>query len=250
MRAIAAPFLIAAALAGTAASAQTPRELRDIVRMSIERGETQLSRRGYDPGRETSPFPDEIITYWQHRTSGRCIAVAERGGRVARIDSQSPVLCESGSGGTAAAPSPADYGAGNADTRRDRRSGYDDRQANRIYDRGASLFLLCYADARNPDVRAAYGVDNRDRSGARDGDAEIQVEVWGTRGRIRLPSGAWQDLENIRDTGDRITGRFTAGLSNTRVDIDRRLGKIRIDGAQPFRGNCDLGETTGQRRRY
>jgi hypothetical protein len=247
MRAPIAIALLASALAGTAAMAQTPYELRDLVRAQVGGGEDQLGRRGWRAVRETSPSAGEEIVYWEK--GGRCLAVTISRGRFAALDAARSQYCDGG-------PTPRttdrmrDYGAGNADTRRDRRSGYDDRQADRIYNRGASLFLLCYGDGRNPDVRARYGVDNRDRSGARDRDAEVQVEVWGSRGRIRLEDGEWRDLENIRETRDRITGRFNAGFGNTRLDIDRRLGKIRIDGARPFRGNCDLGETTGQRRRY
>lgn len=242
-----AAFLAAAAPAGT----QTPPDLRDLIGAQADAGEAKLRESGYNVARTVSPTDTDDTTYWWSEAKQRCISVATRAGRYKAIQIEDGAQCDSSAAYAAGDPG---YGGSAADERSQRRSGYDDRQADRAYDRGAMLTFLCYGVGRNPDVRASSGGIIRDRTGAREGydsNPEVEVEIWGARGRIFTDRTGWHDLENVRDISGRITGRFdTAAATQARVEIDQRTGRIHIEGAQPFRGACDLGEYNGQRRRY
>jgi len=93
-------------------------------------------------------------------------------------------------------------------------------------------------------------------------ESTIQVELWGDGGRIRLAgkliapihSGdrdGWWDLYNVRMDRDRITAQYRLnGLNKPRVNIDRRTGRIAIDGIEHYRGTCDQGDWGGNRNRF
>lgn len=245
-------ILAATLLAATSpASAQAPPDLRDLIGAQADAGEAKLREGGYNVARTVSPTDTDDTTYWWNEAKQRCIAVATRDGRYRTITIEQGNQCDSSAAYAAGDPG---YGGSAADERSQRRSGYDDRQADRAYDRGAVLSFLCYGNGSNPDVRAASGGIIRDRTGAReryDGDAEVEVEIWGSRGRIFMGASGWHDLENVRAISGRISGRFSStAITQARVEIDQRTGRIRIEGAQPFRGACDLGENNSQRRRY
>lgn len=230
MRAIAVTAVLIVLSIAAPATAQAPRDLRDLVGAPEGGGSAQLERRGFRSVRETSPNPGEDIVYWWNEARGRCISVAVRGGRFRDVQNDEPALCDA---------STPYVGNSQGNGSRHRGPGYDERQADRMYARGGAITLICYREGVNP---------NR-RGGARDFDGDVRLEIWDVRGRILLAGrDGWRDLENVRTTADRITGRYTAnGPAQPRVDIDRRTGRIRIDGAESFRGTCDLGDWNGRR---
>jgi hypothetical protein len=85
-------------------------------------------------------------------------------------------------------------------------------------------------------------------------DASLTIQLWDSGGRIRLPrslipplntrgSDGWWNLDNVSVGQDRITATYRLnGLNKPRVVIDRRNGRITVDGAADyaFRGRCDL----------
>lgn len=131
------------------------------------------------------------------------------------------------------------------------------------------LTLVCWGEGRKPstDISSGYAWDSNRRkfvpqtylqSTTRQFDSEVQVELQGDWGRIHLTgplippihSGGrdgWWDLEDVRFGPDVITARYRMnGLNKPRVTIDRRSGRISINGIEQFRGECDQGDW-GQR---
>lgn len=142
------------------------------------------------------------------------------------------------------------------------RGGYD-RERN-------SLTLICWGEGRKPGTGVTTGYAwNSDRrkfvpqtyvhSNTQQFDSEVQVELRGSWGQIHLTgklippihSGGrdgWWDLENIQFGRDTITARYRMnGLNKPRVTINRRSGRISIDGIEKFRGDCDQGDWRGNR---
>ncbi len=133
-----------------------------------------------------------------------------------------------------------------------------------------SITLICWGEGRKPSTGVSTGYAwNQDRhkfvpqtyvhNTTREFDSEVQVELQDDRGRIHLTgklvppihsggSNGWWDLDNVRVGSDMITARYRLnGLNKPRVEINRRTGRIKIDGIEKFRGECDQG-TWGQRR--
>lgn len=136
-----------------------------------------------------------------------------------------------------------------------------------------SLTLICYGEGRKPSVANRYGYEwndrrhryelsNRIESTTSDFDSEVQVEIRGTQGKIHLTgkliapinsggSNGWWKLDNLQVSPDRITGRYRMNaLNKPRVNIDRRSGRIAIDGIEKFRGDCESGDWGGSRTRF
>jgi hypothetical protein len=136
-----------------------------------------------------------------------------------------------------------------------------------------NLTLICYGEGRKPSVATRYGYEwdnrrhryelsNRIESTTSDFDSEVQVEIRDTLGKIHLGGrliapinsggdNGWWTLENLQVSPDRITGRYRMnGLNKPRVNIDRRSGRIAIDGIEKFRGECNSGDWGGSRTRF
>jgi hypothetical protein len=132
-----------------------------------------------------------------------------------------------------------------------------------------SLTLICWGEGRKPgtSVSTGYSWDHHRHkfvpqtylnNTTREFDSEVQVELHDDWGRIHLTgklvppihsggSNGWWELENVHVGPDTITARYRLnGLNKPRVEINRRTGRIRIDGIEKFRGECDQG-TWGQR---
>ncbi|XGV97886.1 MAG: hypothetical protein ACAF41_02925 [Leptolyngbya sp. BL-A-14] len=135
------------------------------------------------------------------------------------------------------------------------------------------LTLICYGEGRKPgiesrngyewnDRRQRYELRNRVASTTNDFDSEVQVEIRNTRGRIHLTGkliapinsggkNGWWQLEDLKVTTDRITGKYRMnGLNKPRVNIDRRTGQIAIDGIERFRGTCEAGDWGSSSNRF
>lgn len=135
------------------------------------------------------------------------------------------------------------------------------------------LTLVCYGEGRRPTVENRYAYEwdedrdryvtrNRIESTNEEFDSEVQVDIRGTEGKIhlsekliaKLHSGddeGWWELNNLKVSPDKITGRYRMNLLNKpRVTIDRRSGRINIDGATDFRGECHSGDWGSSRNRF
>jgi hypothetical protein len=135
------------------------------------------------------------------------------------------------------------------------------------------LTLICYGEGRKPGVasrdgyewndrRQRYELRNRIESTSNEFDSEVQVEIRNTRGKIHLTGNliapinsggknGWWQLEDLKVTPDRITGRYRMnGLNKPRVNIDRRSGQIAIDGIERFRGTCEAGDWGSNSNRF
>lgn len=127
-----------------------------------------------------------------------------------------------------------------------------------------SLTLICWGEGRKPgtSVSTGYSWDHRRdkfvpqtylNNATQEFDSEVQVELHDDWGRIHLtgkliPSihsggtNGWWELENVHVGPDMITARYRLnGLNKPRVEIDRRSGRIKIDGIEKFRGECEQG---------
>ncbi|BBD70622.1 hypothetical protein NIES4072_69890 [Nostoc commune NIES-4072] len=136
-----------------------------------------------------------------------------------------------------------------------------------------NLTLICYGEGRKPTVTNSYGYEwndrrhryessNRIESTTTDFDSEVQVEVRGTEGKIHLGGrlippihsggdNGWWTLDNLQVSPDKITGKYRLnGLNKPRVNIDRRSGRIAIDGIEKFRGDCNSGDWSNSRTRF
>ncbi|MBN8848288.1 MULTISPECIES: hypothetical protein [unclassified Sphingomonas] len=85
-------------------------------------------------------------------------------------------------------------------------------------------------------------------------DASLMIQTWAGGGRIRLPrslippinsrgNNGWWDLHNVSVSPDMIRATYRLnGLNKPRVMIDRRTGRITVQGLSNygFRGTCDL----------
>lgn len=135
------------------------------------------------------------------------------------------------------------------------------------------LTLICYGEGRKPGIesrngyewnerRHRYELRNRIESSTDDFDSQVQVEIRNQRGRIHLTGSliapihsggdnGWWNLDDLRVTSDRITGKYRMNaLNHPRVTIDRRSGQIAIDGIERFRGTCDSGDWGSSRNRF
>jgi hypothetical protein len=85
-------------------------------------------------------------------------------------------------------------------------------------------------------------------------DSVVMIQVWNGNGRIKLPrklippinsrgAQGWWDMIDVTVDRDTIRGTYRLnGLNKPRVTVDRRTGRINIEGAYSyaFRGNCDV----------
>jgi len=228
----------------TSAGAQAPNDLRDLVGSRAAGGETQLEARGYRFLRVTTSR-DQKWGLWWSPMRRQCIQVSTYEGRFETIN---------------LVPG---YNCGDDDD--------DARPSDRV-GRG-SLTLICYGEGRKPTTRARAGYqwdDRRDRfepttrieSGTKRFESEVQVEIRGDRGRIHLTgklvppvnSGGvrgWWPLDDLRINSERISGRYRMnGMNSPRVEINRRSGRIAINGIEKFRGECDVGDWSDSGRKF
>jgi hypothetical protein len=231
------------------ASAQTPSDLGDLVGARGSSGETQMQARGY-AFVKTTTVRDAKWSYWWSRDQGQCVQIATSDGRYSAINLVPAPNCGQQQAGRRDDRQP-DYG----------RSGGGER----------SLTLICYGEGQKPGVESnnGYQWDSKSKRfeptygvrSSREGfDSAVQVEVQGDQGRIHLTgklvaplhSGDidnWWTLNNLRVDGKQITGSYRMnGLNSPKVVIDRRSGRINIDGIEHFRGDCNSGDWNSSRR--
>lgn len=242
------PRFALAALAlslGLPAQAQPPADIEDLVGARGAGGETQLQARGYSFVRTNSVQAQKWSFWWNARTR-QCAAVTTMDGRYSAINRVPPANCDQD--GTADNGSSAPKG-------------------------GDSLALICWGEGQKttlesrPDWqwnhdRKRFESTTRLENGKAPFSQELLVEITDGHGHIRL-SGAlvpplhsggrdgWWDLEELQVTRDMISARYRLnGLNRPRLTIDRRIGRISIEGMTPFHGSCEDANKAAQRPRF
>lgn len=241
-------MIAATAALSSTASAQTPPDVADLVGARGAGGETQLLSRGYEQ-RQSNTVRDQRFTFWWNGNSQRCISVSTVDGRYASIQ---PVPAENCgvTAGPAAARTPV---AGERDPN--------------------SLVLVCYGAGTRPTVTSSptYNWDDKRnkwhesetiQSSTEGFSGDVQIELYGDHGRIHLSSKlvppinsggdhGWWDLSNLQVGPDRITANYRLnGMNKPKLTVDRRSGRITIDAATSFSGQCDIGNYGGGQRRF
>ena len=254
--------LTAALLSLAAAAAAQAPGLNDLVGARAPGAEQEMQRRGY-VNTGGSQGDDRTYTYWYHSGLNRCVTVATRNGR---YDSVTP------------SPVP--------DCRRQTRPpvpanppyppqpGYPGGAGGRPDFPGMDLTLVCYGEGRAPTTRSYTSYEWSDRHdryvrrsnnyvGTQEFDSDLQIDIINGRGRIHLTGqlkpvinngglgGNWWELRDLVIAPDRITARYRLnGLNQPRVTVNRRTGRIRIDGPTSFTGTCDAGDFNNGRHRF
>ena len=257
MRSTAALLALAAAALPLSAAAQSAPDVADLVGARGSSGETQLLARGYE-SRGGNVVRDTRFVFWWNERTGRCISVATMDGRYSAITAVPAANCDSGRGGDTEYAPPADHHAPASEP------GYHDP---------GSLVLVCYGAGTRPTVQnnPRYNWNPRNHkwewsnevgNTAQGFTSDVQIELYGDQGRIHLGpklvapihSGddhGWWDLDNLVVTPDRITASYRInGLNKPRLTIDRRSGRITIQGMTNFSGQCDSGDWGAGQRRF
>lgn len=256
MRSALALLALASAAAPLTAAAQAAPDVADLIGARAAGGETQLLSRGYE-NKAGNVVRDTRYTFWWNARTGRCISVATADGRYAAIIAVPAENCGNGSAGGQYSP-PADHHNDRADP------GYRD---------AGSLVLVCYGGGNRPTVTSrpdyqwnshkhSWEWSNRLDSSSENFSSDVQIELYGSEGRIQLGpklvppihSGddhGWWDLDNVVVTADTITASYRLnGLNKPKVKIDRRSGLINIKGMTDFSGRCDAGDWGAGQRRF
>ncbi len=260
------PLLTAAVAAGmsvlgAAALAQDmPYDLRDLVNARAAGGETAMRMRGYTAVRSEGGS-DRGWTYWWHPQRRQCVSIATRNGKFDSIVTASDRDCRGG--GNRPGRPDWDDRPGRPD-----RPGWGDRPGGGpgwSGGRPISLGLVCFGEGQRPGMGGRPGWQWNERADRYDFggrgeftgqqfDASVMIQLWDRGGRIRLPrslsqSGGWRDgwqaLGDVSSDRNAIRASYRGnGTSRQRVSIDRRSGRITIQGiyGTSFRGRCDTIE--------
>ena len=272
----------------SAALAQTPSGLNDLVGARAAGGETAMQSRGYRLVK-SEKSDDRSYTYWWNSSSRQCMTVATMDGRYSSITaSPAPDCGHSEKPGNASSangyrPGPG-YSSGsgyaygnNGSAPRQSPSYVEDRDRGQArYDVGGQyieLGLVCFGDGQRPGLATTYGYSwnsrthrydygNRTEMTGQQFDASVTIQLWSGGGRIRLPkklvppinsrgNDGWWDLYDVDMGSDTIRAKYRLnGLNKPAITINRRSGQISIKGADPyaFRGSCDVIDGDDHRR--
>ena len=267
-------ILVGGAILAGAAGARAPAGLSDLVGARAAGGETQLQARGFALVRVRTGDDRKWSTWW-NRDRRQCVTVVTTDGRYQSITDSPAADC----GHT-------DKGAGH-DRDRDYHPdiGYrppapavaapsyahDDPAATATGQR-FDLGLICFGDGQRPSVATSYGwtwdskrdrydYGNRTALSTEQFDASIMIQLWGNGGRVKLPrklvppihsggNDGWWDLYDVSVQPDIIRAAYRLnGMNKPRITIDRRGGRVTVQGFADyaFRGSCDVVD--GQDRR-
>ena len=249
-----------------AASAQ-PTGLEDFVGARAGQAERGVQDRGYRFVR-AEQGDDRSYTFWWNADRRQCVTIATMDGRYNSITPSPPPDCRQPVN-DAARPMEA------MGTRPDRRpppaQQWTDSEAV-VGGRAVELGLVCFGDGRKDGLasgsrwtwnsrRDRYEYDTYTETRPEIFDASLMVQLWGDGGRIRLPKSlvppinsrgqnGWWDLYDVRTGPDLITAAYRLnGLNKPKVSIDRRSGRITVQGFSDygFRGTCDQMGPAGRR---
>ena len=226
------------------ALAQTPGRLSDLVGARAGQSEGELQRRGYEATDRSEVVGDGRMTYW--RRGEECVSIMTRDGRYASINQAGRSECGPSGPSADGGFQPPDFGYGDSYDR----DGYREHFA-----------LVCYGEERRLEAQAQTGYEwnaDRNRYVPRSGydwnreahDSSVTIEIDGQQGRIRpadnmVPpihgsnDNGWYGLSDLSVSRDTIRAKFRfSGLNRPTLTIDRRVGRIQIDGLTPFSGTC------------
>lgn len=288
MRLVACSFVVvgvlsAGVLAPPANAAQST-GLEDMVGARAGQAEGELQRRGYRNVRGEQG-DDRSYAYWWNDSRRQCVTIATMNGRFNSITRTTPPDCRQAASirprpdyqdGPPSRPRPGydiDPNYSRPPSRPgDTRPDYPANGRPIVGGRPVDLGLVCFGDGSrsglasgtrwtwNPDRdHYEYGTYNETRREVF--DASLMVQLWSDGGRIRLPkslippinsrgNNGWWDLYDVRTGRDVITASYRLnGLNKPRITIDRRSGRITVQGTASygFRGTCDL---IGDDRRF
>ena len=256
MRSTFAAAMLASAAFPLTAFAQSAPDVADLVGARGAGGETQLLARGYESRMSNLVGETRFVFWWNERTR-RCISVATTDGRYSAITAVPAANCDSGPDSPQSAR-PADH---------------DYQRSEPGYRDPDSLILVCYGAGTRPtvDVKPTYKWNPWDHkwewsntvgNSAQGFTSDVQIELYANQGRIHLGpklvapihSGddhGWWDLDNLVVSPDRITAGYRInGLNKPKLTVDRRSGRITIQGMTNFSGQCDSGDWGAGTRRF
>jgi hypothetical protein len=249
--------------------------LEDMVGARAGQAEGELQRRGYvNTGGQQGD--DRSYTNWWNASRRQCVTIATMDGRYSSIQPTLPPDCRQSAnqrpnptyqGQPASRPRPGyqpDPGFGRPPYPPAGQPGYPG--GGLVVDgQSVDLGLVCFGDGSKTGLasgttwtwnrerdRYEYGTYNTTRTEVF--DASLMVQTWGGGGRIRLPrslippinsrgNNGWWDLYDVSIGPDVIRGTYRLnGLNKPRVMIDRRSGRITVQGTADygFRGTCDM----------
>lgn len=240
------------ACSGSAAVAQTPSDIQDLVGARAAGAENALRSRGYDYLRADTG-DDRVWTYWWNNRTRTCVTVVTMNGRYDSITTSPVPDCRRPAGGPTTLPQPVPGGPQPLPVP-------SQRPGQQWFDLG----LVCFGEGRKPAFATRYGYTwdfdrgrytygNRTELSSQDFDASVMIQLWDSGGRIRLPNSlippihsrgdhGWWELDTVNQGRDTITAQYRLnGLNKPRITIDRRSGRISIRGTAPytFTGTCD-----------
>ena len=234
--------------------------------------EGELGRRGYRNVGATQG-DDRSYTYWWNADRRQCVTIATMEGRYDAITpSPAPDCRQSASvrpndryeGQPATRPRPGyqpDPGLGQPPYR----PGDGGSGGPVVGGRPVDLGLVCFGDGSRNGIasgttwtwnaaRDRYEYGRYNTSTTEVFDASLMVQTWAGGGRIRLPrtlippinsrgDNGWWELYDVAVGPDTIRATYRLnGLNKPKVVIDRRSGRITVQGiaSYGFRGQCDL----------
>lgn len=267
--------LLLSSIVPTIAAAQST-GLEDMVGARAGQAEAELQRRGYTNIR-AEKGDDRSYSYWWNGDRRQCVTIATMEGRYNSIQPTTPPDCRKPANlrptpgyptRLPGRPQPG-YQPDRGYSQPPYRPGNDQpgypAGGPIIGGRPVSLGLVCFGDgSKNGIASGTTWTWNRDRDRYEYGtynqttrevfDASLMVQTWDGGGRIRLPrslippinsrgNNGWWDLYDVVAGPDvfRATYRLN-GLNKPRVVIDRRTGRITVQGTASygFRGSCDV----------
>ena len=250
--------------------------LEDMVGARAGQGEMELQRRGYVNIRGEQG-DDRAYSYWWNADSRQCVSIATMEGRYNSIQPTTPPDCRKPanlrpnpnySGQPASRPRPGyepDPAYGRAPVAPGGgQAGYPSGVPV-VDGRAVELGLVCLGDGSKTGFASGTTWNwNRDRDRYESGnytetrrevfDASLTIQTWAGGGRIRLPKSlippinsrgnqGWWDLQDLSVGPDTIRASYRLnGLNKPRLTIDRRSGRITVEGMSNygFRGTCDM----------
>ena len=270
---IATAVLLGAAIPAVADAQSTG--LEDMVGARAGQAEMELQRRGYVNIRGEQG-DDRAYTYWWNADRRQCVSIATMEGRYNSIQPTASPDCRKPTnlrpnpnyGGPPASRPRPDYEPDPAHGRAP--VGPGGGQANYpssgpvVDGRNVELGLVCIGDGSKTGFASGTTWNwNRDRDRYESGnytetrrevfDASLMIQTWAGGGRIRLPKSlippinsrgnqGWWDLRDVSVGADTIRASYRLnGLNKPRLTIDRRSGRITVEGMSNygFRGTCD-----------
>jgi hypothetical protein len=258
----------------TIAAAQST-GLEDMVGARAGQAEGAIQARGYRFIRGEKG-DDRSYTYWWNADRRQCVTIATMNGRYDSITPTTPPDCRQPA---SSRPRPEDGYAPQPGGRppypsdRDRPSVLPSDGGAVIGGRPIDLGLVCFGDGSRDGVasgtrwtwnrdRDRYERDSYNESTREQFDATLTVQLWNGGGRIRLPkslvpplnsrgNNGWWDLYDVSVGRDTISAAYRLnGLNKPRVTINRRSGRIQVQGfsSYGFQGRCD--EIGREERRF